>query len=220
MSGIAATESNGFIGCVNTADDMYVSLGFKQVTLGWGTLQKIMLRAPKGFKKYGIKINPMEFYPKKGGIHKTNIHKISDTNTPDELRSPEWAAKFYAASMEDDVITELIKNARKNLRHVEKTVGSPEKGPRRADGMKYFDEPLTKSILTAVYNNRSSYMKKVVRQALRLGAKRSRNMKEFLRWKLLPAMLAVYPKTKLGRGLAWRIYTKITGDSKKWKARR
>ena len=46
LQGVANVETGGVDNAVYTRDNMYVSLGFKQVTLGWGSLYEIMKAAP------------------------------------------------------------------------------------------------------------------------------------------------------------------------------
>ncbi|HSU07980.1 MAG TPA: hypothetical protein VLK57_02140 [Pseudonocardia sp.] len=54
LQGVANVETGGVDNAVYTRDNMYVSLGFKQVTLGWGSLYEIMEAAPAAFAKHGI----------------------------------------------------------------------------------------------------------------------------------------------------------------------
>ena len=54
LQGVANVETGGMDNAVYTRDNMYVSLGFKQVTLGWGSLYEIIEAAPGAFAKHGI----------------------------------------------------------------------------------------------------------------------------------------------------------------------
>ncbi len=54
LQGVANVETGGVDNAVYTRDNMYVSLGFKQVTLGWGSLYEIMEAAPAALAKHGI----------------------------------------------------------------------------------------------------------------------------------------------------------------------
>ena len=47
LQGVANVETGGMDNAVYTKDNMYVSLGFKQVTLGWGSLYEIIKALPE-----------------------------------------------------------------------------------------------------------------------------------------------------------------------------
>lgn len=105
---VSSAETEEKISAVNTWDNMYLSMGFTQFTIGANTLQPIIRRAPEAFKKYGIELTGGQ-YPG------TLLDKIKGTTHPDDLRSAEWAEKFYNAGLNDEIIVALVAETRKRL---------------------------------------------------------------------------------------------------------
>ncbi len=159
FAAVAEVETGGQIGCVQTYDDQVLSVGFKQVVLGHGSLEKVMEAAPSGFAKHGLALDRSKRYahPKWGN----NPHQIEGCEVLQELRSPEWAIKFYHASMEPDVIAAICDVALPELRRVERTTAAKRDEVQHD----FFDDLVAKSWLLEVYNNRPAFMKKVVDRA-------------------------------------------------------
>jgi hypothetical protein len=212
LSGMAAAETGGRIGAVNTFDDAVVSMGFTQVTLKYGTLQEVIKKTKAAFAKYNIaldnnKRNSYRGHPMIKGVKNAN-----------ELRSPKWASRFFAASMEPAVIVALIELARKKIKLVGTSI-SQHAGKRRIKGLRFFDAPITRALLTTVYNNRPVYPQKVIRLAIKDGAAHARTLNIFVHYYMRRAIKAAYKNDPVP-SLAWQIYSQVTKDAKNWQSRR
>ncbi len=159
IAAMAEVETGGQLGCVQTYDDQVVSVGFKQVVLGHGSLEKIIELAPAGFAKHGIVIDYTRNYVKKGWDKKP--HQFAGCDDVEELRSPEWAIKFYFASMEPDVVAAISMLALAELKTVEKTIGAADDKA----GHDFFDDVVAKAWMLEVYNNRPAFMAKAAEMA-------------------------------------------------------
>lgn len=158
IDAVSKVETGGDIGAVNTYDDQVMSIGFKQVVLGHGSLEKLMVSAPAGFAKHGLTVDTSKRYPKrKEWSH--SPHQIVGAPDAEDLRSPEWAAKFYAASMEPDVVAAMCKLMLAEMAEVSATTAS--KGGANTN---WLDDPTAHAWLLEVNNNRPAYMTIVVTQ--------------------------------------------------------
>ena len=108
---VSIPESDGLVNSVNSYDTAYMSMGFLQFTIRYGELQKVIARAADAFRKYGIELDP------------THVYDIEDRpraikNAPDisDLRSIDWAVRFYKAGLEDDIVIAQIEVAREIMR--------------------------------------------------------------------------------------------------------
>ena len=158
IDAVSKVETGGDIGAVNTYDDQVMSIGFKQVVLGHGSLEKLMVSAPAGFAKHGLTVDTSKRYPKrKEWSH--SPHQIVGAPDAEDLRSPEWAAKFYAASMEPDVVAAMCKLMLAEMAEVSATTAS--KGGANTS---WLEDPTAHAWLLEVNNNRPAYMTIVVTQ--------------------------------------------------------
>ncbi len=159
LAAVANVETGGQIGCVQTYDDQVMSVGFKQVVLGHGSLEKMMHEAPAGFAKHGLTLDASQTYPKQSGWSKAP-HQIVGCDDVQELRQPAWAMKFYQASMEPDVVAALCR-----LLLVEQgKVNAAIDATAGANGDR-FDDLTAQAWLLELYNNRPAYMAKAVQRA-------------------------------------------------------
>lgn len=85
-------------------------MGFTQFTIAYNSIQKIIRKFPEAFRKFGIELDGQAKYPG------TKIQKIKGTRTPEDLRSLEWAKKFFAAGKDDAVIVALVDGTRERFR--------------------------------------------------------------------------------------------------------
>jgi hypothetical protein len=154
---VSQVETGGQIGCVQTYDDQVVSVGFKQVVLGYASLEKMMVKAPAGFAKHGLQLDFSKTYKKSGW---SNPHQIVGCPDVEELRSPEWAIKFYHASMEPDVIGAMCELLAHEQGIVNKSID--QEGGVNED---YFDDATAQSWLLECYNNRPAFTAKAIARA-------------------------------------------------------
>lgn len=182
IDAVSKVETGGDIAAVNTYDDQVMSIGFKQVVLGHGSLQKLMASAPAGFAKHGITMDTSKRYPKQEGwsVAPYQIVGVADV---EDLRSPEWAAKFYAASMEPDVVAAMCKLMLAEMAEV--SAVSASKGGVNTS---WLDDPTAHAWLLEVNNNRPAYMTIVVTQVANAPAS---NREAFLD-ALAAAIIATY----------------------------
>ena len=173
LDAVAQVETGGQIGCVQTYDDQIVSIGFKQVVLGHGSLEEMMVKAPAGFAKHGLTIDGSKRYKKKSGWSKAPP-QIAGCEDVEQLRSPEWALKFYHASMEPDVVAAMCAYALGEAKVVDKAVD------QHGGGVDYFDDLTAQAWLLETYNNRRAYMAKAVARATAGGARSAGSRDAFL----------------------------------------
>lgn len=173
LDAIAQVETGGQISCVQTYDNQVVSVGFKQVVLGHGSLEKLMNRAAAGFAKHGLRLDSSRKYKRQSGWSQAP-HQIQGCEDAEELRTPEWAIKFYHAGMEPDVIEGQCELALRELGHVQKTA------KQQAKGVVYFQDPTAEAWLLETKNNRPAFMTKAVSRAVADGAGKAASRDAFL----------------------------------------
>lgn len=175
MAAAAEVETGGQIGCVQTYDDQVVSVGFKQVVMGHGSLEEVMEAAPAGFAKHGLVLDASKRYEKEGW--RKQPRQIVGCEDVEELRSTEWALRFYHASMEPDVVAAISALMMEDLREVAQATASVAAGG--GDPNHFFDDLVAKSWLLEVDNNRPAFMPKAVQRA-KAAAASARTRDEFL----------------------------------------
>ena len=122
---IANVETSGGTQALNTWDSTAVTIGFLQLTLQYGELQRWIKRAPAAFARYGIAVEPTRTYPFSTGKQPA----IVGANTRSELRWNGWAQRFYLAGLDPEVIAaevelgkvllkEALAWAEKKLEHI------------------------------------------------------------------------------------------------------
>jgi hypothetical protein len=127
---------------------MYVSLGFKQVTLGWGSLYEIIEAASGAFAKHGIVLGGGT-YTLKAGV-KPAIEGAPD---PVALKTPPWTDRFFAAGAEDEVVSAIVAYTLKELGRMERRFAKDSPG-RSNPWMK---DPTARAWLLETMNNRPAY---------------------------------------------------------------
>lgn len=114
---VSQPESGGLIGAINSYDNMGMSMGFIQFTLRSKELIELIKKVPQAFQKHGIELDPSRQYKWNDGkttMALKNIPSIAD------LKSLEWAKRFFAAGLEDDVIIMQIKIGREHMQSIRK----------------------------------------------------------------------------------------------------
>lgn len=167
---VSQVETGGQIGCVQTYDDQIVSVGFKQVVLGHGSLEKMMVKAPAGFAKHGLALDMSKTYKKAGWSKQP--HQIVGCPNIEDLRTPEWAIRFYHASMEPDVIAAMCELLAK-----EQGIVDAEIDHKGGVNENHFEDATAQSWLLEVYNNRPAFTAKAIAAA---GKKKAATRDEFL----------------------------------------
>jgi phosphatidylserine/phosphatidylglycerophosphate/cardiolipin synthase-like enzyme len=105
---ISIPESDQRVNSVNSYDSAFMSMGFLQFTIRYGELQRVIAKAPDAFRKYGIELDSTGIYVVE------NDRSRAIKNAPDihELRSIDWAVKFYKAGLDDEVVKAQVYEAR------------------------------------------------------------------------------------------------------------
>lgn len=111
---VSIPESGGLVNAINSWDDMFMSMGFLQLTIRYYELAQVIKRAPEAFKKHGIELDPeRKYFPdERNSIAIKNAPNITD------LRSFDWAKRFYNAGLEDDAIIAQVEVGRTILRTI------------------------------------------------------------------------------------------------------
>ncbi len=123
LQGVANVETGGVDNAVYTRDNMYVSLGFKQVTLGWGSLYEIMEAAPAAFAKHGIVLGGGTYTLKAG-----TLPAVEGAPDPVALKTPPWTDRFFAAGAEDEVVSAMVAYTLKELGRMERRFAKDSPG--------------------------------------------------------------------------------------------
>ena len=158
LQGVANVETGGMDNAVYTRDNMYVSLGFKQVTLGWGSLYEIIEAAPGAFAKHGIVLGGGT-YTLKAGV-KPAIEGAPD---PVALKTPPWTDRFFDAGAEDEVVSAMVAYTLKELGRMERRFAKDSPG-RSTPWMK---DPTARAWLLETMNNRPAYAYTAAKGTLR-----------------------------------------------------
>ena len=158
LQGVANVETGGMDNAVYTRDNMYVSLGFKQVTLGWGSLYEIIEAAPAAFAKHGIVLGGGT-YTLKAGV-KPAIEGAAD---PVALKTPPWTDRFFDAGAEDEVVSAIVAYTLKELGRMERRFAKDSPG-RSTPWMK---DPTARAWLLETMNNRPAYAYTAAKGTLR-----------------------------------------------------
>jgi hypothetical protein len=148
LQGVANVETGGMDNAVYTRDNMYVSLGFKQVTLGWGSLYEIIKAAPAAFAKHGIVLGGGTYALKAG-----KLPAIEGAPDPVALKTPPWTDRFFDAGAEDEVVSAMVAYTLKELGRMERRFAKDSPG-RSNPWMK---DPTARAWLLETMNNRPAY---------------------------------------------------------------
>lgn len=167
---IANVESSKLLNGINTWDDAVVSLGFMQLTLKWGELQKWIARAPAAFARHGIALDEGRKYSWGPKNPQSAIRGASDKN---ELRWNGWAERFYRAGEDEDAIVAEVGLAREILRrHLTRLEGFVKKIPSGFDRwmQHYRASAHLRGMFHEGFNNRPKYALGAAASALRSAA--------------------------------------------------
>jgi hypothetical protein len=149
---VAKVESSGQVAGAMTYDNMVMSFGFMQWTLGHSELQDLIKRAPTAFKRHGIELEGQyKFYGSDGKERK--VSGIKGVSDKEALRGPYWTYKFYKAGLDEDIIAAEIARARTDLEGV---MSRRRKSPHLASRV-------GTSLIVELRNNRQVYMPAVDR---------------------------------------------------------
>ena len=171
LDALAQVESGGQVAAIDTTDDMVVSIGFHQVVLGHKSVEWVIKKAPGAFAKHGIELDMSRTYDVPGW---SKPHQIKGVEDPDDLRGHEWGDRFYAASLEDDVIAAIVEWALKEAKEVDaKATKAGAKGS-------FWEDDTAHAWILEVDNNRQAYTSAVVNRAVAAGANSAKTREEFL----------------------------------------
>ncbi len=148
LQGVANVETGGMDNAVYTRDNMYVSLGFKQVTLGWGSLYEIIKAAPAAFAKHGIVLGGGTYALKAG-----NMPAIEGAPDPVTLKNPPWTDRFFDAGAEDEVVSAMVAYTLKELGRMERRFAKDSPGLSNP----WMKDPTARAWLLETMNNRPAY---------------------------------------------------------------
>ena len=158
LQGVANVETGGKDNAVYTRDNMYVSLGFKQVTLSWGSLYEIIEAAPGAFAKHGIVLGGGT-YTLKAGV-KPAIEGAPD---PVMLKTPPWTDRFFAAGGEDEVVSAMVAYTLKEQGRMERRFAKDSPGKSNP----WMRDPTARAWLLEAMNNRPVFAYAAAKRTLR-----------------------------------------------------
>jgi len=158
LQGVANVETGGKDNAVYTRDNMYVSLGFKQVTLGWGSLYEIIKAAPAAFAKHGIVLGSGTYSLKAG-----KMPAIEGAPDPVALKTPPWTDRFFDAGAEDEVVSAMVAYTLKELGRMERRFAKDSPGKSNP----WMKDPTARAWLLETMNNRPAYSYAAAKGTLR-----------------------------------------------------
>jgi hypothetical protein len=100
---MANVETSGMITTLNSWDSAVVSIGFFQLTLHTGKLQRWIKLAPAAFKRYGIELHASNLYTFDATEKHPAIGNVGNKDRA-QLRFHGWAERFHYAGLDQDVI--------------------------------------------------------------------------------------------------------------------
>jgi hypothetical protein len=106
---IANVETGGQIQAVNSWDSAFMSMGFMQWPIAYGKLQNLIARTPEAFRRYGIELDAPRRYAIRTRHGTETPIAIKGAQNPSDLRSLDWAKRFYAAGLDADILIEEVK---------------------------------------------------------------------------------------------------------------
>ncbi len=202
---ISHVETGGCVQALNSWDDVFMSIGFMQWPLVFGKLQRLIARAPDAFRRYGIELDPTRRYSIKRSYGTETPIALKGVGHPRELRSLNWAKRFYAAGLDPEIVAreaelalEVIAEER---RKIEKSLGRP---------IPHYDESSAlRALIQETNNHRPAWLKEVLKRAVaqytRSGASGAARFLDLVR----ATIRSVYPEK--ARAAA----SKMTNDPKK-----
>jgi len=202
---ISHVETGGCVQALNSWDDAYMSIGFMQWPLAFGKLQRLIARAPAVFRRYGIELDPARRYSIKRAYGMETQIALKGVGQPRELRSLDWAKRFYVAGLDPEIVAreaelalEVIAEER---RKIEKRLGRP---------IPHYDESSAlRALIQETNNHRPAWLKEVLKRAVAQytssGASGSARFLDFVR----ASIRSVYPE------MAKAAAKKTTTDPKK-----
>ena len=126
---IANVESGGQIQQINSYDNAYMSFGFLQWPILYdnkhgGKLQRLIALAPDAFAKYGIELDlDRRWGFRRGEATYTSI-PFKGVRYAKELRSREWAERFYRAGIDPDIIVAEVQLALQVIEEAKQKIAS------------------------------------------------------------------------------------------------
>jgi peptidoglycan hydrolase-like protein with peptidoglycan-binding domain len=160
---ISNVETGGVIQALNSWDSVYMSIGFMQWPVAFDKLQRLIRRAPAAFLKYGIELDLNRRYRIRKKYGELTPIAIKGAQEPQELRSLDWAKRFYAAGLDQDVIVEEAKLAleviNESKNQIRKKVG---------DGfLPYYDQSVAlRALIQETYNHRPAWLYQILKNAM------------------------------------------------------
>jgi hypothetical protein len=159
---ISHVETGGCVQALNSWDDVYMSIGFMQWPLAFGKLQRLIDRAPAAFRRYGIELDRTRSYSIKRSYGVETQIALKGVGQPHELRSLDWAKRFYAAGLDPEIVAreaelalEVIAEER---RKIEKSLGRP---------IPHYDESSAlRALIQETNNHRPAWLKELLKRAV------------------------------------------------------
>lgn len=175
LQGVANVETGGADNAVYTVDNMIVSLGFKQVTLVWGSLYDVIRLAPAPFAKHGIVIGGGTYKFQKYG---KTVEQPAFEGAPDPqvLRTAPWPDRFFAAAAEDEAISAMVAFTLRELGQMNTRIGKQNRGRSNP----WMQDPTAQAWLFETKNNRPAYAWRAARETLRRTDGKELTREEFL----------------------------------------
>jgi peptidoglycan hydrolase-like protein with peptidoglycan-binding domain len=160
---ISNVETGGAIQALNSWDDVYMSIGFMQWPVAFDKLQRLIQRAPEAFRKYGIELDLNRRYRIRRKYGDLTPIAIKGAQDPRDLRSLDWAKRFYAAGLDPDIIVEEAKLAleviNESKNKIQKKVG---------DGfLPYYNQSVAlRALIQETYNHRPAWLYQILKSAV------------------------------------------------------
>jgi hypothetical protein len=163
---IANVETSGRIQGINSYDSAYMSMGFMQWPIvytdrynPYGKLQRLIQRVPEAFQRYGIELDAPRRYRIKTPSGTYTPIAIKGAAKPGDLRSLDWAKRFYAAGLDPDVIVEEVKLALEVIEETKKHIENHKKYKIGSAFLPYYEQSaVLRALIQETFNNRPTYL--------------------------------------------------------------
>jgi hypothetical protein len=160
---ISHVETGGCVQALNSWDDVYMSIGFMQWPLVFGKLQRLIARAPDAFRRYGIELDPTRRYSIKRSYPRPETPiALKGVGHPRELRSLNWAKRFYAAGLDPEIVAREAELALEVIAEQRREI---EKSLRRP--IPHYDESSAlRALIQETNNHRPAWLKELLKRAI------------------------------------------------------
>ncbi len=164
---ISNVETSGMIHAINSWDSEYMSMGFMQWPVTFGKAQRLIAEAPEAFRKYGIELDPPRQFRRQRDDGRVDVSDaIKGVNRLKDLRDIEWAKRFYAAGLDDEILVAEAKLALVVVEETKQKLVDVNKVGR--EFLPYYDDSVVlRALIQETHNHRPAFLIEALKRSNR-----------------------------------------------------